>query len=192
MKIERLKISDIKPWDKNPKIHTDKQIKVIADSIKKFGMNDPVGVWGDENVLVEGHGRVMALKKLKIDEVDAIRLDHLSDEERKAYALAHNQATLITDWDFDLLNVELEGISFDMGDFGFDLDPDVDEPHKSQGDTSNESDELRQERMTFMVTREDAENIRYGLHLKREDNPSASDGDILNAIIAEWREYGGM
>ena len=113
----------MKPYEKNAKRHTDEQIEHIINSIKRFQFCDPIGVWGEKNVIVEGHGRYFALKKMGVKEADCIRLDHLSDEERKAYTLVHNQATLETPFDDDLLKIELDGIfDIDMSDFGFDLD----------------------------------------------------------------------
>lgn len=148
MKICRLSVSDLTPYDKNAKIHTPEQIEQIKASIEQFGMNDPIGVWGDKNIIVEGHGRLMALKELGHTEVDCIRLDHLTDDERKAYTLAHNKLTLNTDFDFDLLQSELDAIEIDMAEFGFeeleaeivateqdDVVPDVpDEPIAKLGD----------------------------------------------------------
>ena len=120
MEIIKLKIDSLTPYEKNAKIHTKEQIEQIKTSIQKFGMNDPIGVWGDKNIIIEGHGRVLALKELGFDEVDCIRLDHLTDEERKAYALAHNKLTMNTDFDFDLLQEELDALlDFDMSEFGF-------------------------------------------------------------------------
>ncbi len=119
MKICKLHINDLTPYEKNAKIHTPEQIEQIKASITQFGMNDPIGVWGDKNIIVEGHGRLMALKELGHTEVDCIRLDHLSDDERKAYTLAHNKLTLNTDFDFDLLQSELDAIELDMSEFGF-------------------------------------------------------------------------
>lgn len=122
LKIEYLNVDDIKPYDKNARKHTNFDVDKIADSISQFGFNDPIGVWGKENLIVEGHGRLMAAKKLGFDKVPVIRLDELSDEERKAYALAHNQTALNSDWDFDLLNSEIHEISdIDMSKFGFDM-----------------------------------------------------------------------
>ena len=119
MKICKLHINDLTPYEKNAKIHTPEQIEQIIASIKQFGMNDPIGVWGDKNIIVEGHGRLMALKEMGHKEVDCIRLDHLSDDERKAYTLAHNKLTLNTDFDFDTLQSELDAIELDMTAFGF-------------------------------------------------------------------------
>ena len=120
MEIIRMNINDLKPYEKNAKIHTPEQIEQIKTSIEKFGMNDPIAVWGDENLIVEGHGRLEALKQLNYKEVECIRLDHLTDEERKAYTLAHNKLTMNTDFDFELLDIELDEIlDINMEDFGF-------------------------------------------------------------------------
>lgn len=120
MEIIRLKINDITPYEKNAKIHTEAQIEQIKKSIQEFGMNDPIAVWGDKNTIVEGHGRLEALKQLGYTEVDCIRLDHLTDEERKAYTLAHNKINMNTGFDIDLLDEELDSIEdIDMSEFGF-------------------------------------------------------------------------
>ena len=122
MEIIKLKLNELKPYKKNAKLHPQEQIEQIKKSIEQFGMNDPIAIWGEENIIVEGHGRLEALKQLGINEVDCIRLDHLTDEERKAYTLAHNKTTMNSDFDFDLLNEELKNIiTINMEDFGFEL-----------------------------------------------------------------------
>lgn len=122
MQIVRLKIDDLTPYKNNVKIHTQEQIEQIKKSIQQFGMNDPVGVWGKDNLIIEGHGRVLALKELGVKEVDCIRLDHLTNEERKAYTIVHNQLTMNTSFDFDMLNEEINNIDINMEDFGFDIE----------------------------------------------------------------------
>ena len=120
MEIIKLKIGELKPYEKNAKIHTKEQIEQIKNSVLQFGMNDPIAVWGEENLIVEGHGRLEALKQLGYEEVECIRLDHLTDEERKAYTLAHNKLTMNTDFDLSILDFELENIqTIDMEQFGF-------------------------------------------------------------------------
>ncbi len=121
LKIEYVDINSIKPYSKNAKLHPEEQIEQIKKSIEQFGMDDPIGIWKDE--IVEGHGRLIACKQLGYTEVPIIRLDHLTDEERKAYTLAHNKLTMNSDFDLDILQEELENFdTIDMSDFGFDLD----------------------------------------------------------------------
>ena len=126
LKIEYVDINSIKPYKNNAKLHPKEQIQQIKKSIEQFGMDDPIGIWQDE--IVEGHGRLIACKELGMTEVPIIRLDHLTDEERKAYTLAHNKLTMNSDFDLDILNDELLNFdTIDMTDFGFDLDFDIEE-----------------------------------------------------------------
>lgn len=118
LKVEYIPIDDIKPYENNAKIHTEEQIEQIKKSIEEFGMNDPIGIWRD-NIIIEGHGRLMALKELGYKEVPVIRLDDLTDEQRRAYTLIHNQTTMNTGFDLDILNEELENLNIDMSEFGF-------------------------------------------------------------------------
>lgn len=120
LKVEYISIDDLTPYDKNAKIHTPEQIEQIKKPIQEFGMNDPIGIWGKDNLIVEGHGRLTACKELGMKEVPVIRLDDLSDDQRKAYTLIHNQTTMSTGFDIDILNEELQNINLNMSDFGFD------------------------------------------------------------------------
>lgn len=118
MQIEYVDINSIKPYKKNAKLHPKEQIEQIKKSIEEFGNNDPIAIWKDE--IVEGHGRLIALKELGYKEIPIIRLDHLTDEERKAYTLVHNKLTMNSDFDFDILEDELNDIdSIDMEKYGF-------------------------------------------------------------------------
>ena len=134
MEIVKIKINDLKPYSKNAKKHPKKQIECIKQSIKQFGFNDPIGIWQD-NIVIEGHGRLQALKELGYEEVECIRLDHLTDDERRAYTLAHNKVAE-SEWDFDLLNEEMDEIfNFDMTDFGFEFVDEEEEKEKNKKDT---------------------------------------------------------
>lgn len=123
LKVEYIPIGEITPYENNAKIHTEEQIEQIKRSIEEFGMNDPIGIWGKDNIIIEGHGRLMALKELGWDEVPVIRLDDLTDEQRKAYTLIHNQTTMNTGFNIDILNEELQSIDLDMTFYGFDEMP---------------------------------------------------------------------
>ena len=126
LKIEYVDIDSIKPYENNAKQHPKEQIEQIKKSIEQFGMDDPIGIW--KNEIVEGHGRLIACKELGYTEVPIIRLDHLTDEERKAYTLAHNKLTMNSDFDLDILQEELDNFdTIDMSDFGFDIDLDIEE-----------------------------------------------------------------
>lgn len=124
LKVDYIPIEQLKPYEKNAKIHTPEQIEQIKNSIQEFGMNDPIGIWGEENLIVEGHGRLIACKELGFDEVPVIRLDSLTDEQRRAYTLVHNQTTMNTGFDLDVLNEELDNIDIDMSDYGLDIEID--------------------------------------------------------------------
>ena len=118
--IDYLPIEELKPYERNAKLHPKAQIEQIKKSIKDFGFNDPVAVWKD-NEIIEGHGRLIAAKELGLTEIPIIRLDDLTDQQRRAYMLAHNKLTMNSDFDVELLSKEIENIiDFDMTDFGFD------------------------------------------------------------------------
>ena len=119
LKVEYIPIEQLKPYEKNAKIHTQEQIEQIKNSIREFGMNDPIGIWGKDNLIVEGHGRLQACKELGVKEVPVIRLDDLTDEQRRAYTLVHNQTTMNTGFNMNILADELDNIDIDMSELGF-------------------------------------------------------------------------
>ena len=122
MEIEKVKIEDIKPYVNNAKRHTKKQIEQIKKSIEDFGFNDPIAI-DEDNVIIEGHGRYEALKQLGYINVDCVRLEHLTEEQKKAYILVHNKLNMSTGFDDEILFDELSDIiDIDMTDFGFDID----------------------------------------------------------------------
>ncbi len=144
LEIEYLPINKLKPYKRNAKKHPQWQVDQIARSIEEFGMNDPIAVYGKDNEIVEGHGRLLACKQLNYNEVPVIHLDWLTDEQRKAYNLVHNKLTMNSDFDLKTLSQELDSIlDLDMGDFGFDvagIQDDWEEQHEENKDNERFAD----------------------------------------------------
>lgn len=124
MQIEKVKIKDLVEYEGNTKLHPQEQIDKIKKSIQEFGNNDPIAI-DENNIIIEGHGRLQALKQLGYTEAEVIRLSHLSEDQKKAYILVHNKLNMDTGFDTEMLRDELDEIfSVDMADFGFDLPKD--------------------------------------------------------------------
>jgi len=124
LKVRYQHVEALKPYDQNARTHSAKQIAQIAASIGKFGFNNPVLVDID-NRIIAGHGRVAAAKRLGLAKVPTIRLDHLSDAERRAYVIADNRLAELAGWDREILQIELQGLAnldldFDLEITGFD------------------------------------------------------------------------
>ena len=120
LKVEYISLSEITPYAGNAKMHPAHQIEQIKESIQQFGFNDPLALWHGE--IVEGHGRYIAAQELGLSEIPVIRLDGLTDEQRRAYAIVHNKLTINSDFDAQLLDAELSGLpDFDAEFFGFEL-----------------------------------------------------------------------
>lgn len=126
MKIELKDIDSLIPYAKNARIHNEAQIAQIAGSIKEFGFNNPVLIDKD-NGIIAGHGRVMAARKLGLQEVPTIQLDHLSDNQRRAFILADNRIAMNSHWDEEILSLELSDLknAMDLTDLGFEV-PELD------------------------------------------------------------------
>ncbi len=123
-----MKISLIKPYEKNAKKHPTKQIRQVADSIREFGFNQPIVV-DKNNVIIVGHGRLEAAKLLGLDDVPVITVD-LTEDKAKAYRLADNKLNE-SDWDMELVIEELKGLSPIMLDLtGFNADLIIDKDNK--------------------------------------------------------------
>ena len=120
LKIEMVPIDQLAPYENNTRAHNDDDVAQIARSIQRYGFNDPVGIWSDQNVIVEGHGRLMAARSLGMTEVPCVRLDHLTDEQRREYGIMHNKTAELSEWDFEALERELADL--DLSEFGLSFD----------------------------------------------------------------------
>ncbi len=134
MDIQYIEPSKLIPYSKNAKKHPAEQVKLIANSIREFGFRQPIVV-DSNNVVIIGHGRLLAAKRLKLDKVPVTMIDNLTEDQIKALRLADNSVAE-SDWNITLLNEELADIDMDMSDFGLSLDLDEDDESED-----NESDE---------------------------------------------------
>jgi ParB-like chromosome segregation protein Spo0J len=122
--IEQIPVSDLIPYARNARTHSEQQVAQIAGSIQEFGFCNPVLI-DATNGIIAGHGRVLAAGRLKLETVPCIRLTHLSDAQRRAYILADNRIALNSGWDTEMLANELSDLhadEIDLGLIGFDAD----------------------------------------------------------------------
>jgi ParB-like chromosome segregation protein Spo0J len=122
LNIQQRAVTDLIPYIANSRTHSDAQVAQIAASIKEFGWTNPILVSGDDSIIA-GHGRLMAARKLGMEEVPVIVLDHLSKAQQRALVIADNQLALNAGWDMDMLKAEIEDLQlddFDLNILGFD------------------------------------------------------------------------
>jgi ParB-like chromosome segregation protein Spo0J len=125
LEIIYLSPGDLKPYENNTRKHTPDDIDQIKASIEACGFNDPIAIWGENNLIVEGHGRQIAALEMGLDKVPCIRLDHMTDTQRRDYAIRHNRTAELSGWDFakleeEIAALEIEGV--DLSGLKFDLD----------------------------------------------------------------------
>ena len=122
LSIETLTVESLIPAARNSRTHNDAQVAQIAASIREFGFTNPVLI-GEDNDIIAGHGRVLAARKLGLDNVPCIRLSHLTDIQKRAYMIADNKLALNAGWNLDLLRLEIEDLQtmdFEIPLLGFD------------------------------------------------------------------------
>ena len=186
MQIEVIDIDKIHKYEKNAKRHPKKQIEQIKKSIQEFNYNDPIAI-DENNMIIEGHGRYEALKQLGYKQVECIRLTHLSEQEKKAYILAHNKLNMETGFDDELLWDELGSIvDFKMDDFGFNLDKAFDNLFKE-----NERVKTNNKYNLDIVDIENSSNNFWQMPIIENDNYIPSDLIGFNyAKTSENKETG--
>ena len=183
------KLKEIKQYENNPR-KNDEAVKYVAESIKEFGFKVPI-VIDKEGVIVAGHTRWKAAKSLNIKEVPCIIADDLSDDQIKAYRLADNKVAEFAEWDFNILNLELdELLAFDMSTFGFDIDEVVDEYGTDFDLPDGDKSELEQ--ITFTLHHEQAEFIKYAIGQIDEYTETFGNtnknGNAIYELVKQWVE----
>lgn len=115
LKIVKIEIDKIKEYENNAKEHPEWQVKQIAESISKFGFNDPIAI-NKDHVIIEGHGRYQAALMLEMEKIPCIVLSGMTEAEEKAYIIAHNKLTMNTGFDLDKLSYELNSLKIENVD----------------------------------------------------------------------------
>ena len=118
MNITKMRISELKEYENNPRLINEEAIERVAASIKEFGFKVPIIV-DEENVIVAGHTRKLAAQSIGVDEVPVVIADDLTEEQIKAFRLADNRVAEFSEWDFDKLEIELQGLA--DGEFNLDI-----------------------------------------------------------------------
>lgn len=171
LKIEKVKIDDIKTYKNNAKLHPAEQIEQIKKSIQEFGFNDPIAI-DEKNTIIEGHGRYIACKELGYKEIPCIRLTGLDEESKKAYMLVHNKLTMNSDFDIEVLSDELESIlNVDMESYGFSFDIDLgidEEPGESEDDFDYANNDIVTYEIVFNNKQEREQWYKYLDKLKEK------------------------
>jgi ParB-like chromosome segregation protein Spo0J len=124
MQIEQVPVEKLIPYVNNSRTHSEEQVAQIAASIREFGFNNPVLIDKDDTIIA-GHGRIQAARKLGLAEVPCVRLEHLTETQRKAYIIADNRLALNAGWNEELLTIELNDLladGFALDILGFDSD----------------------------------------------------------------------
>lgn len=120
LEIKMTAISDLRPWERNARTHSKKQVRQIAESIRAFGFTNPVLI-DDDRTILAGHGRIAAARSIGMTSVPCVKLSHMSPEQKRAYVLADNKLALNAGWDEGILAGELETLlSLDL-DFKIDV-----------------------------------------------------------------------
>lgn len=189
LSVTMMPTSELVPYAGNAKEHPDWQVGQIAASIEQFGFNDPVGIWHNPNgdpVIVEGHGRVLAAKMLGIESLPTVTLDHLDDEGRRAYTLAHNKLTTNTGYDQDMLDAELDAIeNIDMSEFGFDAPAILEELDSVREDTLPEADDVESRASLGDVWMLGEHVLLCGDATKPEDVAKVMRGDEADLLLTD-------
>lgn len=194
MNVVYKKLREITPYDKNAKKHDKTQIANVAQSIKQYGFVQPIVIDSD-GVIVIGHCRALAAKKLGMKEVPCVCVDDLTPEQVKALRLVDNKSNE-SDWDFDFLVEELAEL--DLSDFDFDFGFETDGEDYSPDEFGDEfslpdGDKPEICQMTFTIHQQQKELIEYAISVVK-DNVSETfgntngNGNALYEVVKQWAE----
>ena len=185
-------ITEITPYEKNPR-KNDEAVQYVANSIKEFGFKVPIVI--DKNgVIVAGHTRYKAAQELGLEKLPCIIADDLTEEQVKAFRLADNKVGELAEWDFDLLDEELDGIfDIDMSEFGFELNENFSPDDFGEDFSLPDGDKPEIGVMTFTLHEKQKELIQYAMSLVTDDvnetfGNTNKNGNALYEVVRQWAE----
>lgn len=190
-KIVMIPVSEVRPYDKNPRKNTN-AVKFVKASIEQFGFKVPI-IIDSNRVIVCGHTRLLAAKSLGMSEVPCIMADDLTDDQIRAFRLADNKVGEFAEWDMDLLGDELDAISdacdIDMGDFGFDPELDPDQLGDSFSLPDGDKNGICQWTITFAEEQKDfIENAIKGVECSETFGNANENGNRIYEVVRQWAE----
>ena len=192
MRIERMNLADIRPYENNAKRHPQSQVDQIAASIQELGYRDLIAV-DEDGVIIEGHGRFLALQQLGFNEAEVIRLEGLTDQQKRAYILVHNQLTMSTGFDPEKLLREIEAIkSIDLATFDLvipaELEPEPEEEPEVKAGPELVSFVLTLAEDQYQELMEAVEIIKTTVPtLHSYGNPNKRNNGIFE-VVYQWAE----
>lgn len=186
--LKNIPITELKPYPNNPR-KNDHAVDAVAASIREFGFKVPL-VIDKDGVIVAGHTRYKAAQKLGLKELPCIVADDLTDDQIKAFRLADNKTAELAEWDFELLDLELDDIELDMEPFGFE-NVSADDFGDGFELPSGEKEPFVQ--MTFTLANEQAELIKTALSAVKGQIVNTygnenSNGNALYEVVREWAQ----
>lgn len=188
IKIIEKSIDELVPYENNARIN-DKAVDIVANSIKEFGFKNPC-IINKDNVIVAGHTRVLACKKLGIDKVPCIVADDLTEEQIKAFRIADNSSAQIAEWDIDKLMKELDTIDYDMEQFGLaeqlaEIEKTIEQEKQAEEDDYVEPDDLEIRVHKGEVWQLGRHRLMCGDSTKESDVAKLMDGELADLVITD-------
>ena len=196
MQIESVPVSDLKEYEKNSRTHSDDQVAKIAASVEEFGFTNPILI-DESNVVIAGHGRLQAAKRINMGEVPCIRLAHLSESQKRAYVIADNKIAESGGWDDEMLKMEIMELAQDDYDLkltGFDeagldsilaISEEVMEAvqkkrdHKETG--HSQQDTVRQ--VILIYTSDEYPRVMEAMREYAEEHGLSSNTEVVNHLL---------
>ena len=177
MQIKEKPLKDLIPYARNQRKHSEDQVKKIASSIREFGFKNPVIVDKDMSIIA-GHGRCLAAEKLGLEKVPVIVADDLSEAQVKAYRLTDNRLQDLSEFDMDLVSLELEelqGLDFDLELTGFASDISIDDMEDCELPELSDGDREPFQQMAFKLHDEQVDSVKSALEFAIDSGANQSD-----------------